>query len=336
MRQLLRITATFALALVFSSGMAFGQSNNEADLSQTSSESRATITQSGDNYTELKQQATSKATITQTGEGNEVNQFVQKAGPVVRKNRGGGEFVNLANIDQIGNDNTVGSRYGATETQSAAFGGGGKLTLDQFGDKNELKIVQNGKATATITQKNGGGNSREGNTAKVDQNPLNASGSTLELVQVGLENESVINQNAATNGVGNFANIDVAGVGNEVDADQGTKGTQSDDNDLYLNMQDSRNTAGGGQRYNTVDIDQNGGDGTVDAGISGRVNTITVTQSGSGNFVDGTTSGIGQADGLYVEGDFNTVTVTQSSANNAADIEVVGSNNNTTITQQSN
>ncbi|MCS3698422.1 Curlin associated protein [Salinibacter ruber] len=335
MRQLLRTTATFALALVFSAGMAFGQTNNEADLSQTSSESRATITQSGDNFTELKQQSTSKATVTQTGAGNEVDQFVQKSG--VNKNRGGGNFINLANIDQIGDENTVASRYDALETQSGNFGGGAKLILDQFGDKNDLKIVQNGRASATIKQSNSGGNSREGNTAKVDQNPLNSSGSTLELVQVGLENESVINQNASS-GAGNFANIDVAGVNNEVDVDQGDprSGLASASNDLYLNMQDARGTAGGGQRYNTVDIDQNGGDGTVDAGISGRVNTITVTQSGSGNLVDGTTSGIGQADGLYVEGDFNTVTVTQSSANNTADVEVVGSNNNTTITQQSN
>jgi hypothetical protein len=59
MRQLLRITATFALALVFTAGMAFGQDNtanvdqegneNAAEIEHLGGDNESTVEQVGDN-----------------------------------------------------------------------------------------------------------------------------------------------------------------------------------------------------------------------------------------------------------------------------------------------
>jgi len=328
MRQLLRTTATFALALVFSAGMAFGQVNNEADVTQNSSNSQATVTQTGaDNFTDVEQNVKSKAVITQTGDNNDVLDLNQT------NSSGASGFNNTALVDQVGDGNVLG---GATsfETvdgitrQRSTFGSSTFLDLDQLGDNHRTNLFQQGDMTANIEQRNDGSGigSNQGNTATVIQQAFGGGGTNLDLLQAGLKNTSKIVQK----GGDNDADIFVTGNNNEVDAAQ-----RNGLNQLYLNMEDAAGTVGF-DNGNTVDIDQTGGSGLIDAGINGSSNTVTVTQSGLGNTVDGSMSGTGQADGLFIDGGNNTVTVTQSSDNNLTDVEVIGSNNSTTVTQQSN
>jgi hypothetical protein len=345
MRQLLRITATFALALVFTAGMAFGQTNNKATVDQNSSGSQATITQTGkDNLVTGKgakassgvvQTNKSKAVVNQVGDDNQVSGLYQGGNPAIFNELSSG-FNNVAEIDQKGDDNFFGNAKNSLTLQGSRSIGPAELDLDQIGDRHSTELNQRGRTDADIEQRNKGSGIPvgSGNTATVKQSDFsgNGTGTNLELLQVGLRNTSDITQGGRgpftpTN---NDAKIFVTGNGNEVDAEQ-----LRSDNDLYLNMEDAAGTAGF-DNGNTVDVDQTGGNGLIDGGIDGSFNTVTVKQSGFSNTVDGSVSGTGQADGLFIDGGNNTVTVTQSSDNNLTDVEVIGSNNSTTITQQSN
>ncbi len=339
MRRLLRITATFALALVFSAGMAFGQSNNEATVDQNASGGEATVTQTGkDNLVTgqgakassgIVQDNKSKAVVNQVGDDNQVSGLYQ-GGNSANFNELSSGFNNVAEIDQRGDNNFFGNAKNSLTLQGSRSIGPAELDLDQIGDRHSTELNQRGRTDADIEQRNDGSGIPvgSGNTATVKQADFsgNGTGTNLELLQAGLRNTSEIVQN----GTDNDADIFVTGNGNEVDAEQRNEGS-----DLYLNMEDAAGTVGF-DNGNTVDVDQTGGGGLIDGGIDGSFNTVTVTQSGFSNTVDGSVSGTGQADGLFVDGDNNTVTVTQSSDNNVSTVDIVGSSNTTTITQQSN
>ncbi|WP_103027965.1 curlin repeat-containing protein [Salinibacter altiplanensis] len=323
MRQLLKITTTFTLALVFTAGMAFGQVNNEAYVDQSSDDGQATVTQTGaSNFTDVEQDVKSKAAITQAGDNNDVLDLNQT-------NSGGADgFNNTALVDQVGDGNVLGgaTSFGSTDDiarQRSTFFASTSLDLDQIGDFHRTNLFQQGETTAEIEQRNSGDKTADqGNTATVIQQ--DGGDTYLDLLQAGLRNESKVVQGGGSNS----AEIYVTGNGNEADAEQ-----EGGLNELYLNMEDAAGTVGF-DSGNTVDVDQTGGSGLVDAGVDGDFNTVTVTQSGLGNTVDGSSSGVGQADGLFVDGNNNTVTVTQSSDNNQATIETVGNNNTATVTQQ--
>lgn len=207
MRQLLRITATFALALVFTAGMAFAQ-QNEVNIEQIN----------GDDH---------KSTVGQTGVGNDAD-ILQDGNPTFRLNgvaylsevdqngdrntsvitqKGGGNV--YARTVQTGDDNTasqsqrifgqdpgvrdgiatteqIGDNNKATQNQSHTGSAGGIKSLSrvwQDGDDNIARSFQNGSGGNFESFIDQDGNS---NFARVDQSGLtNPGGHFADVVQTG-------------------------------------------------------------------------------------------------------------------------------------------------------
>jgi len=227
MRKLLKITTTFALALVLSAGMAFGQ-NNEAEIQQTSStvNSSATQSQNGDDFAYIFQNGVTEAEASQK----------QYAGPT------GKNGSNEAHIYQT----SSGTKPVATQIQ-----GGKKQDAEITQKANKVRAYQrqlHKNNSATIVQTNGslkseavqvqgpnGPNGKQGafNDATIRQEGLESYAEQRQggwrqdskIKQFGDHNEAYVTQNG-TAGMGrpqahitqssdnNMATINQAGVSN--------------------------------------------------------------------------------------------------------------------------
>jgi hypothetical protein len=356
MRQLLKNTFTLAVALVFTAGLAFGQSN-ESIVNQVGSSIDATVTQTGQsNYSELDQSEDwidgHSATITQIGENNYSNIQTQNGGGTANvfmkgdgntledwstRSRGGfganqKNSLNVFDLDIDGDQNTVGM------TQEFATG-----TVEINGSGNEVGLRQLSGAnyqtqdfhTATVRIGLYGGTSSDN---KVDVNQASNGGSSVggtggknNSASVKILTGELNDIDVRQGGSDNKQSIEVTGSSNTYTAEQ-----FGDGNALYLN---SRGTGPGPDapgaftEDNSFTMTQDGTDNLVDAGIDGDDNTVDITQSGSNNFVDGSTTGLFDADGVGIAGDNNTVTIMQSGAGHMSTNTVVGSGNVVDVTQ---
>jgi hypothetical protein len=304
MIQLLRITATAALALVFAAGTAFAQSNN------------ATVTQDGtDNSASLNQEFTPGGSgvmntieAFQDGEGNTIENFTQF---------GDG---NTATIDQIGDNNDVGQNPNqGNKDASFSRSQGGTVDIDQYGDRNDVWDIDQGNTGNVANIYQGGpeaGGEADGNFVDVDLQ-LDAGGSagggnTLQ------GNTVTITQSTDGNrvGVGRSAVRGVYqwGEGNELTITQ--KGAAGSDVGTDLSgMYNGRNAVAQEGFGNTATVTQRaGGNHTVEFLIqTGDFNELTIDQFGGSGSV---------------------ASAVQLNGNNAATITQNGSNNTARVTQQ--
>jgi len=165
MRQLLKNTFTLALALVFTAGMAFGQSNNNAQIDQTGDENSANIDQGGNSVADLRQEGVlNQIDLAQEGFGlagqdTEIDQIGNRNEADVTSSSGNGLQGNGNELDivQRGNLNTF-------ETPTMQ-GYKNDYDVNQVGNKNYAKIEtrfgaggQVGESTISIIQKFGNNN----------------------------------------------------------------------------------------------------------------------------------------------------------------------------------
>jgi hypothetical protein len=153
MRQLLRITATFALALVFSAGMAFGQSpDNETQVDQEGNDNTADVEQVGQNQ---------RAFVDQNGPGNSADAdeghraFITQKGiqdgidgknnTAVVDQRFESNFAHSTTINQFGAGNQAGANQGGNFA-------GNTVEIEQTGENNYSAIQQSSAVTFKSTQ----------------------------------------------------------------------------------------------------------------------------------------------------------------------------------------
>ena len=333
---------TLAFALVFTTGIAFGQahqanidqvgSNNESDLTQQSitesSPSEANISQNGNlNATTLEQLEFGLgghfAEIKQTGTKNEVDARTQ------------GHQHNLY-IDQEGNENRAGAD-GVTGVKTLNLGD--EIDIDQLGNKNEADVyLWPGDNNATVFQD---GNR---NSADISYDGQNGSpsfeGMELRVYQDGNRNIGNIN-----------VEFDIAGtIGGEADIVQ-----LGNDNEGYIDQLDGIDTAemrqSGDSNFGSVEQADGGNTFTLvqknGALNEARLNqsgggTANILQKGSQNIVQGITgaSSVGvSANGSILDvdqlGTGNTLSLNQTDGSTATVFQE-GTSNTSTVTQVNN
>ncbi len=149
MRQLLRITATFALALVFSAGMAFGQAAQNGDIPSDEGQDNASVIKQVDNQNE--------ATIDQVGVGNAsllsqggASNLPETGHTVTIQQQGNNNYTNIfqqanatghseVSVQLQGSGNTVsrsGTRSGSDNDVRVA--GGSDYTVQALGNNNTV------------------------------------------------------------------------------------------------------------------------------------------------------------------------------------------------------
>jgi hypothetical protein len=366
MRQFLRTTATIFVALVFTAGMAFGQSTTT---------NKATVTQSGDNHeASLEQEkvgdgAVNEAVVNQSGNGNTVDNFEQI---------GSGNYLN---VDQDGSGNIV--RQPAQQGQSDKPSYDGIINikqdgtdnvvwdLDQVGRGNEADIDQVGKNNFVDYEAQDTGGDPTANFAKVKQdgdgNRVGTRDGNAGLYQTGSgiqgeDNEALINQTGNDNIVGTKT-VEEAGYNPSFFSDLFGSGEQRPGDQSFVQAGDNLladvDQAGGdivdyvlqtGQSQE-LDIDQTGSGGSearaVQAG--GNNNVIDIQQSGDadagvfqtgGNLFTNNEVYVDQSQGVNTatvtqtgNGSGNVANVTQGTGVNTATVTQSGSSNTATVTQ---
>jgi hypothetical protein len=297
MRQLLKNTFTLALALVFTAGMAFGQSN-EATVNQVGNSHSADIQQDGvGNITDLEQadqnlndNATNamSADVFQKFKNNEA--YIDQKGS---QDQGAATATASADVDQIGNNNFLRLESGPF------FANSHDVDVDQLGNNNTVRLQgQNGGGEATVFM--------DGNRNKL-----------VEATQGGLikSNNPFIQKNSQ------FLEVRVNGSGNVIGGDQEsgdggdrlTVNVDGDDNFIPTSQVNAGPGAGNADR--DIDID-----------VLGSENFIKALQGGAGN-----TATID----LNSFSDNNQVVVDQQTAGNTATVTVDGMDNTTTVCQAS-
>lgn len=287
MRQFLKITSIFALALVFTAGMAFGQDdNNEATVNQDGNNSEATVTQTSDgilNSAVVNQNGGSSnhvAKITQTStaaesedDANEVtlNQF-RRAGfssEAYIEQGNTSDFPsaragNQVNLNQRGNTRAD-IKQGRTSTLEGYFGdfaiqssNGAKSTIDvsQAGGDATVGVDQRGTSHEIIATQ-GSGNNHDAQFLQRGSNHLakvtqDVTGKEAEVRQFGSGHETVIAQGLESSG----------GVQSSV---------------AYVEQN--------GVNHRT-DVIQNGGWNDADVTQTGSNGTVTINQTGSESVVE--------------------------------------------------
>ncbi len=294
MRQLLRITATFALALVFSAGMAFGQSNTST-VDQTGEDHSADVIQNGGNNTVDLEQADTDLSdgVTNNMEANVRQKFSGNEAYIDQKGKAGligpGKSTADADVDQVGNNNFL-------DLEQGPYFGKHSADIDQLGNNN----------TVRLRSSNGGGEANvyfEGN-----QNKLVRSNSSGQI----LSGEKVVQKNGS--GRTQFIDVTVDGNANKIGADQ-QNGNGTDE--LTIDIVGSENFVPTYQGAKSGDIDitvADGYDNFLKAIQTGNNSTATIDLNG-------------MSDG-------NQVVINQSSAGNTATITVDGMSNTATVQQQ--
>jgi hypothetical protein len=294
MRQLLKITATFALALVFSAGMAFGQSNTST-IDQTGEDHSADVIQNGGNNTVDLEQADTDLSdgVTNNMEANVRQKFSGNEAYIDQKGEAGligpGKSTADADVDQVGNNNFL-------DLEQGPFFGKHSADIDQLGNNN----------TVRLRSSNGGGEANvyfEGN-----QNKLVRSNSSGQI----LSGEKVVQKNGS--GRTQFIDVTVDGNANKIGADQ-QNGNGTDE--LTIDIVGSENFVPTYQGAKSGDIDitvADGYDNFLKAIQTGNNSTATIDLNG-------------MSDG-------NQAVINQSSAGNTATITVDGMSNTATVQQQ--
>ncbi len=317
---------TLAIALVFTTGMAFAQAN-QATVTQTGNGSDAAITQTGqaqtstveqiggnDNAATVIQNAEASSygpgaqtsSILQNGSENQANVNMQQTG-------GGGKGLNTAVIEQIGDRNKVlsqslnapGSNSGQhakayqtgndnTATQEIQNGYTQSMRVDQIGDLN------------TSVQTVGGG-----------------SYNTVEVYQDGNENQAAQTVNGNNWGYSSaVAKIDQQGGGNNATQDMLGGGsndlnngqiTQAGDDNQAVQMLKIAGTAVGGDDGNDGYITQTGNGNYASQSATGYLHQARTTQLGNDNRAEMTmTDGANGAHATFTqEGDLNVARLLQ-------------------------
>jgi hypothetical protein len=116
MRYFAKITTTFALVLVFSAGMAFGQSNNNAEIDQTGDDNSAEVEQGGNSVADLRH----------AGDLNDINLAQEGFGLAGQDTK----------IDQVGNRNEVDV---TSSSGNGLQGNGNELDILQRGNQNTFE-----------------------------------------------------------------------------------------------------------------------------------------------------------------------------------------------------
>lgn len=216
MRQLLKITTTFALALVLTAGMAFGQAEQSTTVDQSGDRNDATVEQ-------MTQTNESDVYINQSGSrnvGNITQQYGQFHDADLNQSgsRNYAELVQdntntTADLDQEGSRNVIDADQ---RNYEFTFGYAGTAYLDiyQSGDRNNASVSQDGRGQMTgIVSQNGSRN-------------------YVELSQMTPGGEGV------SESVSNYANFDQNGFKNDAFV------TQSGDkiNEAWVNQSGSHNS----------------------------------------------------------------------------------------------
>jgi len=245
MRQLLKTTFTVFVALVFTAGMAFGQSpgDNSATSTQVGDGHQSTINQTlgfgsaeghiaqvtqkngNNNFSDIQQgQAKGRAFVKQAGSRN-----------ISRLSQAG---FNRAEVTMRGDGNRLG-RYSDLSSPARQENGTGlfsdrknTLLLDVKGNRNQMGIYQDAGNFASVEVNKG-----NRNRIKLNQDREDLSGGDYS----GLKNRSTVFVNGSRNnvdvyqgdGVGaNVANVDITGYGggnsNLVDIDQMSNSNRAD------------------------------------------------------------------------------------------------------------
>ncbi|WP_118840544.1 curlin repeat-containing protein [Salinibacter ruber] len=288
MRQLLRITATFALALVFTAGMAFGQDANEATVDQTGDKNEATVLQeilgTAPNKTFLDQENGSEAFVFQLSRG---------AANVLTGFGGNDAFQKNGELE-VNQQTTVGAMIRLNQV-------GGVADLDQVGSYHRIELRQGSGSEANIDQgafREGPGSATgpsDGQIALVDQE--SGDFADVEQGEVGHDNNFLdLNQNNGSN----------SAIVEQVEAESGNEFPQSPN-------------ARPGPNNNVARLDQYGGsDAEVyQRGVQNRLSGTT----GKGSFA---TQGNGSFLRLKQNGDKNWTALDQNSGRQVARLDQSG------------
>jgi hypothetical protein len=294
MRYFAKITTTFALALVFTAGMAFGQSNTST-VDQTGDDHSADVVQNGGNNTvDLEQADTDlsdgvtnnmEADVRQKFDGNEA--YIDQKGS--EGLIGPGKSTADAEVDQVGNNNFL-------DLDQGPFFGNHSADIDQLGNNN----------TVRLRTSNGGGEANvyfDGN-----QNKLVRSNSSGQI----LSGEQVVQKNGS--GRTQFIDVTVDGNANKIGADQ-QNGDGRDELTIDIVGSD-----------NFVPTYQGAKNGDIDITVAdGNNNFLKAIQTGNNSTATIDLNGIS---------DGNQAVINQSSAGNTATITVDGMSNTATVQQQ--
>jgi hypothetical protein len=267
MRYFAKITTTFALALVFSAGIAFGQ-EHEAEIEQNANNNDATINQA-DGY--------ATAYIGQDGNRNQaVVQQGDRSGGLATDSR-------LATISQIGNDNDakIVQPFGGDSKKAK-----GEASQYQEGNRNFARIKQqSGPDMAEQVQKGNDNSARitqgftgdqtasqrqEGNSNEAVASQI---GSDLEATQeqYGNLNRSVIRQEG-TNTKGDVASTFQDGVDNFAKVTQGGPKADGKTGGHSASVEQFGN-------QNSAVVDQFGGSHSASVFQNGLGNEATIIQT---------------------------------------------------------
>jgi hypothetical protein len=267
MRQLLKITSIFALALVFTAGMAYGQTNNRAEHDQTGDDHVATSTQTGADNTSL---------ITQDKNGGPAANFAE------------------ADVDQTGDDNY-------SRLRQTAFFGNSTADVDQVGNNNSVRLkTSNGGGTFEVYMEGNnnilGGwrriNAENGPNGVINNQPASQKNQNFfdldidgDNNRVGLKQESAQSATVSITGSGNLApifqkdpgstlSITADGSNNRLEVFQGPSGgfgVGSGGNDATIELLN-------GSDFNNARIAQTSANNLAEITIDGSSNESIVKQ----------------------------------------------------------
>ncbi len=317
MKKLITSAFTLTIALLFSAGMAFGQNNattqqsgnnNSAKIAQHNSGNEATIVQDGNNNTVQKMDQTYLANSDANG-------------------------VNVADIKQVGNKNTVknnGNYDGAIQA-----GASNLFHVDQDGKGNVVENIHQGKSGNISTNgimdivqgKNAGGDYRWPNYNVVYHANQFGNGNELHVKQ-NEEDGAYIQAQVSTGETGNFINIYQNGhesmVGHKDNGHgSGGFGAYQNGTNNSMDIQQETHSYAGGQTVNSVFSSYTGDHGNQGLVQLGSDNTLSIDQGGNGSTVGA----------VLQSGTGNTGTITQGAGANTASMLQSGTGNTTTITQ---
>ncbi len=242
MRQLLRITATFALALVFSAGMAFGQdaiTNNQIP-SETANNNISLVDQVGG--------VNASATVEQAGEDNVSALSQGHSVPAVKfPNQGGLSHSatiqmrgddNFSNVLQQGNDqghsdvlvqmqgddNRFSSPPGQANNSDVRVAGNSDVDVSILGDQNTVEsgVIENSNVTVEVE---GSSNDILAESQAFVPGPNDLNNSTIRVL--GSDNDVSVEQGRFWTGFpgpqseNNFSIVEVDGSNNSVTVKQG-------------------------------------------------------------------------------------------------------------------
>jgi hypothetical protein len=288
MRQLLRTTATVFVALVFTAGMAFGQSTATADVEQSGSNNNANVNQNitgGPSLEAFVEQTVGSAEadidqITDNSGKKNVVDVKQSGNNLAEVQQGAQGKIGLSNSEvRLTQNNTEGSGGKLNEAYINQFSGGAKVKgvrqsrSLQEGVGNFLEITQEVGFTAKALTEQVGNNNR----IELSQTSFGGGAEVAEIVQEGNENAARLTQEG-----GAFADVDQFGDNNLLRGFDGPESVAQQGSDATLTLQQngSENAAWVYQESNNIaTITQNSTGDVAKVHQMGSSNTATVTQN---------------------------------------------------------